>query len=120
MFSGMDRAVINMAVAVLAFVGISSSISPWLDELYGEITVWTLILMLGIGGIIYVLKSFDIARVVDREVKASWKENGEAVRRLEEQHAAHPEVARELRESMEAEKEAAGATQPSKRPTRGA
>ena len=44
MGSRVDRFAINLGLAVLVFVGISASISPWLDALYSEIAVWAVIL----------------------------------------------------------------------------
>lgn len=102
MFRGVDRVVVDLAMAVLVFVGVSGAVSSWFDALYSEIAVWTLIIGVPLGALVYWLKGLDLG--LDREIRNSWSQNAAAVARLNALHAAHPEVAEELSARMAEEK----------------
>lgn len=104
MLRGMDRISINLAVALLVFVGVSASISPWLDGLYSRITIWALIIGSVIWGLKFLIKDVADALALDHEIHLAERENGATVRDLAKKHAAHPEVARELAAQMLEEK----------------
>jgi hypothetical protein len=103
----LERRVLNAIVGLLAFVGVSSSVSPWLEDLYGQVAVVVLILGLVVSGIVALTKLPDWA--LDREVRQSWKEpedggNAKLVRELTERHMADPEVTTRLAEQALQEK----------------
>ena len=104
MGSNRDRLVVNLLLAVLVFVGVSSSVSDTLDAFYSVIAFWTFI----IGGVFAAIGILtwwlDFDRSLDREAAESWKTNGEITKALAERHAAHPEVARDLAARMAEEK----------------
>jgi hypothetical protein len=100
-----ERALIHLALLLLVFVGVSASISPWLDRLYGEIAVWV------VGAGVVALTIWALVQIRDagtaREVARSWRQNGHLARQLAERHAAHPEVAKQLAARMAEERERA-------------
>lgn len=95
--------ILTIIVGVLAFIGVSSSVSPWLDALYSEIAIWVL------GGLAVAWAIRAVVTFPDfatrREVVESWEQNKGEARELAENHAAHPEVARRLAAQMLAEKQ---------------
>lgn len=95
--------ILTAIVGVLAFIGVSSSISPWLDALYSEIAIWVLGGLAVAWAIRAAVKFPDFA--TRREVLESWEQNKGEARELAEKHAAHPEVARKLAAQMLAEKQ---------------
>lgn len=102
MFSGMDRVVVNVAVAILAFVGVSGAVSPWFEGIYSGIAFWVLIIGLPLGALVYWIKGLDLD--LDREIRRAKTQNAAAVATLDALHTAHPEVAEELAARMLAEK----------------
>jgi hypothetical protein len=107
-----DMLFIDVLLGLLVFVGVSSSVSPWLADLYSAIA-WPW----GVGVVAIVVAGW--AAVVfwpdfelNSEIRESFKEpkapgdgrNAQAVRDLAAKHAAHPEVAKELAERMLQEK----------------
>jgi Flp pilus assembly pilin Flp len=77
--------IITIIVGVIAFIGVSSSVSPWLDAFYSAIVIWV------VGGLAVALVIYAAVKIPDvalrREVRASWTQNGAAVRaHAEEQH----------------------------------
>jgi hypothetical protein len=98
-----ERFLIHLALLVLVFVGVSSSISPWLDHLYGEIAVWAIGWGVVVGAIWAVVQIRDAGMA--RETARSWRQNGHLARQLAERHAAHPEVAKQLAARMAEERE---------------
>lgn len=97
-----ERRILNVVAGLIVFVGVSSSVSPWLEDLYGRVAFAVLILGLVVGAVVALTKLPD--RALAREVRDSWRQNGERARELAEKHAAHPEVAKALAERMLAEK----------------
>jgi fatty acid desaturase len=90
--------VITIIVGVIALIGVSSSISPWLDALYSKIAIWVVVALV-VALVIYGAVQFpDVA--TRREVRESWEQNKGVARELAEKHAAHPEVARKLAEKQ--------------------
>lgn len=89
---------ITIIVGVIALVGVSSSVSPWLDALYSKIAIWV------VGGLVVALVVYAAIQLPDgatrREVRESWEQNKGEVRELNEKHAKHPEVARKLAEKQ--------------------
>ena len=102
MSTSKDRLVLNTILGLIVFVGVSGSVSPWLRALYGWLAIWVIgagVVVLAIWGLVQLRDG-----LLDREVRASWKQNGVLARELATKHAAHPEVAKELAERMLAEK----------------
>ncbi len=102
MLTGRDRIVVHLALAILVFVGVSASVSPWFDALYSEIAVWALIIGVPVGALVIWIKGLDPG--LAREIQHSWSQNRLAVEALNAKHAAHPEVAKELSARMAEEK----------------
>jgi hypothetical protein len=103
----LERRVLNAIVGLLAFVGVSSSVSPWLEDLYGRVAIVVLILGVVVGAVVALAKLPD--RALAREVRQSWREpedggNAKLVRELTAKHLADPEVATRLAEEMLQEK----------------
>ena len=99
MFSRVDRIVVNVAVALLVFVGVSASVSEWFDTLYSEIAFWTLIVGVPVGMLIYWIKGFDPD--LSREIRRAQRENGATVAALVD---GKPELARELAKLADAKR----------------
>lgn len=105
MHKGRDGLIINLGLGLLVFVGVSSSLSPWLDHLYSMVALWVFGALVAwvIVWTVRVWLDIDLGR--DKEIRESWKHNGKAAQELAEKHAAHPEVAQELAARMAAERE---------------
>lgn len=93
MFSRRDRVVVDLALAVFVFVGVSGAISLWFREIYSEIASWAMIALGLIAALVGVLRWLDFDPVLDGEIRKSWKENGATVRALD---GGQPELARLL------------------------
>ena len=81
MGSRVDRFAINLGLAVLVFVGISASISPWLDALYSEIALWAVIVGTPLAVSWRVLRSGigrGVAYVEDRRARKPQREQQRA------------------------------------------
>lgn len=103
--SRFEAFLVYAALTILTFVGVSSSISPWLDHFYGEIAIWVIVAGVVAGAIWTVVQIRDAGTA--REVARSWRQNGHLARQLAERHAAHPEVAKQLAARMAEERERA-------------
>lgn len=102
MIRNKDRLVLDLILGLIVVIGVSSSVSPWLEALYGRVAIWVFGAW-AVGGVIWAVAStLDLG--LRREIREADRMNAAAVHWLAEKHAAHPEVAKALSARLLAEK----------------